>query len=226
MVDEISLFVEKELEDYLAALDDHEDSKDAIRFHKTRFEKSLIWIASMDPAGKRVLELGSESVTTRLIRGFFPTCTLQTTDFEFRRPFPLEDSTFDLVICMEVIEHVFDLEILQATTFSGVNHVLQEIYRILRPGGQLFLTTPNASSTWIIQRALLNQPPLAYEHHFREFTFQEINSLVESAGLEIVEAKAEQVWAFWDFEHITDFMSSNGYSLENRGDDTFLVARK
>ncbi len=45
---------------------------------------------------------------------------------------PLEDGLFDVVICSEVLEHV-------------CNHVqaIQELTRIVRPGGLLFLTTPN-----------------------------------------------------------------------------------
>lgn len=44
----------------------------------------------------------------------------------------LEDNTFDIVICREVIEHV-----------ESVPHVLREFHRILKPGGKLILTFPN-----------------------------------------------------------------------------------
>jgi len=45
---------------------------------------------------------------------------------------PFEDGAYDVVICSEVLEHV-------------CNHVkaIQELTRILRPGGFLFLSTPN-----------------------------------------------------------------------------------
>lgn len=45
---------------------------------------------------------------------------------------PYVDASFDLVTCTEVIEH---LEHYRST--------LREIYRVLRPGGTLVITTPN-----------------------------------------------------------------------------------
>ena len=44
---------------------------------------------------------------------------------------PLEDSSFDLVLCAETLEHVRDVQLL-----------LSEARRVLRPGGELALTTP------------------------------------------------------------------------------------
>lgn len=49
---------------------------------------------------------------------------------------PFLTASFDAVVMLEVIEHVGDNEAL----------VLTEIYRILRPGGILFLSTPNAGA--------------------------------------------------------------------------------
>jgi 2-polyprenyl-3-methyl-5-hydroxy-6-metoxy-1,4-benzoquinol methylase len=51
-----------------------------------------------------------------------------------RLPWP--DESFDLVICLETIEHVLD---------DDLPTLLGELRRVLRPGnGRLFLTTPNA----------------------------------------------------------------------------------
>jgi SAM-dependent methyltransferase len=46
-------------------------------------------------------------------------------------PLPFEDGAFDLVLCAETIEHVRDVQLL-----------LSEARRVLRPGGELALTTP------------------------------------------------------------------------------------
>jgi methionine biosynthesis protein MetW len=45
---------------------------------------------------------------------------------------PFEDRTFDFVFCGEVIEHLFDPD-----------HLIEEIYRVLKPGGRCIITTPN-----------------------------------------------------------------------------------
>jgi len=45
---------------------------------------------------------------------------------------PFADESFDIVVCCETIEHVPD-----------VKSAVRELWRVARPGGKLFLTTPN-----------------------------------------------------------------------------------
>lgn len=51
------------------------------------------------------------------------------------RPLPYADESFDLVVSMDVVEHVPDPA-----------PWLRDALRVLRPGGTLFLTTPNYAS--------------------------------------------------------------------------------
>lgn len=48
---------------------------------------------------------------------------------------PFQAETFDLVFCGEVIEHVFDPDFL-----------LDEVWRVLTPGGKLVISTPNLAA--------------------------------------------------------------------------------
>jgi SAM-dependent methyltransferase len=62
-------------------------------------------------------------------------------------PLPYPDGTFDLVVSMDVVEHV-----------SEPLPWLRELVRVVRPGGSLFLTTPNygaGSSLAMIERTVL-----------------------------------------------------------------------
>ena len=55
----------------------------------------------------------------------------RTVELEPDAVLPLDDGSFDLVLCTETIEHVRDVQLF-----------LSEIRRVLRPGGTLALTTP------------------------------------------------------------------------------------
>ena len=82
-------------------------------------------------------------------------------------PTPLEDGSFDLVLCAETIEHVRDVQLL-----------LSEIRRVLSPGGRLALTTPASGP--------LMRPPDPLSPHLRAFTRRSLRRLLDELGFEIV----------------------------------------
>ncbi len=51
--------------------------------------------------------------------------------FDFEKPFPLPDTSFDTVLCMNVMEHIFNYQ-----------NLLSETYRILKHGGRFYLSVP------------------------------------------------------------------------------------
>ena len=50
---------------------------------------------------------------------------------------PFGDASFDVVVCMEVIEHV-----------TETRQFAAELHRVLKPGGRLILSTPNLVGLW------------------------------------------------------------------------------
>jgi ubiquinone/menaquinone biosynthesis C-methylase UbiE len=92
---------------------------------------------------------------------------------------PFSDSSFDLVLCAECLEHVQDIQML-----------VSEIRRVLRPRGRLAITTP-AHGRLTLLRALLfglesEFDPLA--PHLRFFSKGFLRSFLESMGFDIVSA--------------------------------------
>jgi SAM-dependent methyltransferase len=98
-------------------------------------------------------------------------------------PYPFPAESFDIVLLTEVLEHLREYP-LQA---------LSEVSRILRPGGLLLLTTPNAASLQNRLRLALGGSVhtrlhdwmfgLPHARHAREYTVVELQELVRQAGL-------------------------------------------
>lgn len=219
--------VDAGIAEYLAAHPDDVYAATAARIDRLRYTRSLEWIGRFLRPTDRVLELGGGGMFTALFKRCHPGVELVSSGFELRQPFPLETSTFDVVLCMETIEHVCDVSYHHATTLTGVHNCLDEARRVLKPGGTLFLTTPNASGAYVIHRALNHQPPWNWEWHFREFTLFEIAKLVTDTGFEMVRSDTVNAWgAFGTAPVLLGYTWLTGASIHGRGDNTFIQARR
>ena len=67
---------------------------------------------------------------------------------QFDKVIPFEDNSFDSVSMIELIEHLSDDEIA---------NLFQQIYRVLKKGGKIYITTPNYLSLWPILEFFLNK---------------------------------------------------------------------
>jgi 2-polyprenyl-6-hydroxyphenyl methylase / 3-demethylubiquinone-9 3-methyltransferase len=90
--------------------------------------------------------------------------------------------TFDLVTCMEVIEHVSDPAI-----FVG------QLAAHLKPGGLLILSTPNrtaASRLFLVEAAeRMGQVPRGTHDWHQFLTPEEMTALLEQVGLRVMEVR-------------------------------------
>jgi len=93
--------------------------------------------------------------------------------------FPYADESFDFVIFAEIIEHLL----------NDPCKVLREIHRILRPGGQLILTTPNAARLENVAKFIAGvniYDPYSgygpYGRHNREYIRHELVQLLTHEG--------------------------------------------
>jgi 2-polyprenyl-3-methyl-5-hydroxy-6-metoxy-1,4-benzoquinol methylase len=98
----------------------------------------------------------------------------------------ISDNEFDMVVSFETIEHLPDVEA-----------YLDEIARILRPGGTYLVSTPDrriVSTMYFFQRHPANP------HHVREFTGRELLNLLSTRfEIEACHGQAFRPWwlVFW-----------------------------
>lgn len=88
---------------------------------------------------------------------------------------PLNDASVDSILCTEVLEHVPD-----------PMKVWKEFYRLLKPGGQVLLSTP------------MYWPPHELPYDFYRYPEHGLRYLAEESGFEILEIKHRGgPWSFW-----------------------------
>jgi len=210
---------------YLLEFKSHFGSpQEAINYVNSAIRRFLVTLDMLPPGGegKRLLELGAGPyfVTLLLLKycryelelanfygDHFPPEGVQTVRsdrsgeehaFRYRNfncerdAFPYPDESFELVLCCEIIEHLT----------VDPTHMLVEIHRVLKPGGQLLVTTPNVLNLNHALRLLLGRGNIfhpysgygVYGRHQREYTQPELVDLLQGVGYDIVETRLDDIY--------------------------------
>ena len=109
-------------------------------------------------------------------------------------PTPLSDRSFDLILCIEVVEHLLD---------EWFEPTLSELFRLLKPGGRIFLTTPNAES--LAGAELLCPFCHSLFHpvqHVRSVNAVDLHASLVRASFEIEFCKDVDLFIFQRFGHL------------------------
>lgn len=175
--------------------------RDAGRWHVTRFVQG---VAAQLPAGAKVLDAGAGECA---YKKYFSHCNYTGLDLAVGDAnwnyhnldvialldrLPLADGAFDAVLNTQTLEHL-----------SRPQESLRECWRVLKPGGQLFLTAPMAH--------MEHQTP----YDFFRYTSYGLRALAERAGFA---QEAIEVGAFggmftrWAYElpHAIDIFPKTG----------------
>jgi SAM-dependent methyltransferase len=85
---------------------------------------------------------------------------------------PFLKESFDLIVCGEIIEHL-----------HAPKRLLAETSMLLKHGGEMIITTPNADN--IFRRILYRFNLAMNQEHVHEFNLKELNILLEGHSLKI-----------------------------------------
>ncbi|MCI5140299.1 MAG: class I SAM-dependent methyltransferase [Candidatus Electrothrix sp. ATG1] len=161
--------------------------QDVARWYVTNFIKEL---GKSLPAGSSILDAGAgESVYKKE----FSHCDYKSIDLavgetdwnysnlDYIAPLhdmPIENNAFDAILCTQVLEHL-----------EWPRESVKEMYRVLKPGGRLYITVPMAQNE--------HQTP----YDFYRYTSYGIKSICSNAGFrEISVVPFGGLWVRWAYE--------------------------
>lgn len=115
-----------------------------------------------------------------------------------RLPYPNE--SFTKVVLFEVIEHL---------GLDGYHKIISEIYRVMKNGGELYITTPNKLSLWPVIERFLDAfklvPQLRNKQHILQLTMASTTKIIIKSGFHIKETGT--------INHLSPFLSIFSWKL-------------
>lgn len=202
------------------------------RVHEKRFALSLEALRPYLKPDSRVLCLGGVG-SFEATRVSPTVATLHEYAKDLRYAFdPQLAEGYDVILCMEVLEHIHDQDAQKPTEWrsTGTDNLLRESFRLLKPGGIFFLTTPNACSLNVLEKVLTMQPPMVYRPHVREYAPAEVDAMLKGHGFQIVSFETHDCWGggMGNFRRsVLEKVLKDGLAQSpHRGEDIFVIARK
>ncbi len=87
------------------------------------------------------------------------------------RRLPFQDSSFDLIVCLDVLEHIIEDDL-----------AASEIFRVLKPGGRFLISVPEDPRLWSAHDVAVS--------HIRRYSKEELVKLMIGTGL-----TCREVWS-------------------------------
>lgn len=131
---------------------------------------------------------------------------------------------------MEVFEHISDPVGFYEIQLQGVVQMLVECFRMLKPNGKMFVTTPNAISFLSLFKLLNGAHPSLDCLHYREYTPKEIETIFSSL-FDVLHIGTFNVFHDTPLtfgKNYYEFIQKSFPQIDHtlRGDDIFMICEK
>jgi 2-polyprenyl-3-methyl-5-hydroxy-6-metoxy-1,4-benzoquinol methylase len=139
------------------------------------------------------------------------------------------DNSFDVVLCLEMLEHLY-----------SPMSVLREFHRVLRPGGDLVITTPNAWSwsnvlrNWMVGSLVSRSQASVYRRYLGDADHKQfydplsLLNLLDHAGFKVFElvTKNHAIPVLRQYSKSFELLDLQFYPMNRLGHYLCLIARK
>lgn len=204
--------------------------------HLTRYKQTLNYIMPHIKNNMSILDVGGEGdLIKTVLNSVFTNINVENTECDLRYDFITKLQEYDLIISLEVIEHIKDrdsteIDMISTQYNSGIWNFFINCNRLLKKDGILFLTTPNVNSIVSICSSLEYYHPCIYKPHPKELSLQEMFTYCKNSDFKIVKYDTFNVWntSISNINLKNDIIKVlKKYNLHNyRDEDTFLICKK
>lgn len=209
-----------------------------IRGHVLRYKKSIEYIKPYIKNGMKILNVGGEgTIIDELFSTFAKDIIVENTECDIRYDFITNYDTYDLIISLEVIEHLKDrdssyIPALATQVNSGIWNFFVNCNRLLDINGLLFVTTPNMNSYLNILNLINYKNPNFFTPHPKEISKDEIYHFNNVCNFNIIKYNTFNVWnkrAEKDniILKINELLKTiNPELIKEREEDMFFISKK
>jgi len=206
--------------------------------HIIRYKKTIEYIKPYIKDNIKILNVGGEGeLMEELFKTFAKNIIVENTECDIRYDFITKYEKYDLIISLEVIEHLKDRDSSYIPTLatqinSGIWNFFINCNRLLDVNGLLFVTTPNMNSYLNILNLINYKNPNFFTPHPKEISKDEIYYFNTVCNFNIIKYDTFNVWNKQAEKndiiiHIDKlFKSINERLTKDRGEDMFFISKK
>jgi hypothetical protein len=147
------------------------------------------------------------------------------TDSDLRKNINCDTDFADILLSFEVIEHLKDVpeknfDEIVLFNQSGIKNYINEVKRVVKDNGQIYLTSPNPCSLRSLLLILNDEAPSIYRSHVREYSKNEI---IDLFNLKTIKYESNNCFFNLDMRDVEDRIKNYFKLLKNPGDNHFFL---